>query len=111
MEDQKSSEGAIRAAEAIKEYENVALAGTVEFGPAAVEIWAAIIDRYTRNQWILCSKRMPTKEDGDKWGNIFWGNDWEHHSIQLAPWYNPEAQIIYSHWMSPPQKPLPTLPE
>lgn len=64
-----------------------------------------------RNQWIPCEKRMPTKEDGDKWGNVLWGNDWEHCPIANAPWYNPEAIIKWSHWMTPPTKPLSKPPE
>ena len=55
--------------------------------------------------WILCEDRMPTEIDGDSQGNVLWANTWDHSSINIAPWYNPEAVMVYSHWQTLPDKP------
>ncbi len=58
-----------------------------------------------KSEWISVGDRLPTEKDGDRWGNVLWGNTWELHSLSLAPWYNPEAVIVYSHWMALPDPP------
>lgn len=49
-------------------------------------------------KWISVEDRLPSEEDSDRWGNVLWGNNWDHSPTTLAPWTSPNAGIVYSHW-------------
>ena len=55
---QKPSEGALKIVDLLRAHISVLEDGEV-FEPAQRDILALIIDRETRDQWILCSDRMP----------------------------------------------------
>lgn len=77
-----------------------------DLGPSILDSLREGIKIWTGEDWTPCEERMPTKEDGDKWGNVLWGNNWDHSPVVNAPWCNPMAKVVWSHWMPPPHKPL-----
>lgn len=68
---QEASEGAMQAAEEINLY--IVRARALPYNESDL---ATIIDRHTRPEWIKCSERMPTREDGDDGGYVMWLHSW-----------------------------------
>ena len=85
---QKPSDGAMRAARALREY--IHIPGLLD------EELATIIDRETRDQWILCSDRMPTEEDGDGQERVLW---LIKSSTHTGGWAKISAAWDCPHWV------------
>ncbi len=98
---QKPSDGAVKAAEEIAEL--IRGMGFSTLNVVDVEDITTIIDIETRDQWILCSDRMPTEEDGDERGQVLAYNYIGAMKV-VIPWNSIMAKETL--W-----QPLPTPPE
>lgn len=100
------SEVAMRTAAAAK---SAGLAGFRE--GMNLKIWlkdlATIINNGMKREWILCSKRMPTEEDVDENGEVYWFDGRRRFTAGYEAYLDSEAfaKDTYS-W-----QPLPAPPE
>ena len=65
--------------------------------------WAANVIRKLKSKtaWILCSKRMPTEEDGGRLGLVIWAGTYE---AIPGDWDDPRCCV---EWMPLPSIPIP----
>lgn len=114
MPDKQASPEAMRLAQTITDELFSGELEDVFPGQTLKEAMATIIDRY--RQWIKCSDRMPTGEDGNNKDCVLWGaleNDLADpdYRVGMWCWYDSaeeaEADDGFTHWMPLPNDPEP----